>query len=172
MIRYSTATFKKNFENFLAILFIKITENRAAIVALHHAGKSNSDIVKTLSIGRSTVWKTLKRFNKRDDLSDCPRSGRSHSQQSKPMIKRIQEKIRRNPKRSIKKLAKTSEMSPRTMRQLVHEDLKMSSFTLQKRQALSTAVKQKRLERSKILLKKFTSGTAAKLFGPMRKSSQ
>ena len=130
-----------------------MTENRAAIVALHRAGRSNSDIAMTLSIGRSTVWKTLKRFNKRGDLSDRPRSGRPRSQRSKPMIKRIQEKIR-NPKRSIRRLAKTSEMSPRTMRRLVHEDLKMSSFTLQKRQALFAAVKQnKRLERSKILLK-------------------
>ena len=54
-------------------------------------------------------------------------------------------------------------MSPRTMRQLVHEDLKMSSFTLQKRQALSAVMKQKRLERSKILLKKFRSGMASKI---------
>ena len=49
------------------------------------------------------------------------------------------------------------------MRRLVHEDLKISSFTLQKRQALSAAVKQKRLERSKILLKKFRSGTAGEI---------
>ena len=66
-----------------------MTENRAAIVALHHARKSNSDIAKTLSIGRSTVWKTLKRFNEKGDLSDCPRSGRLHSQWSKLMIKNI-----------------------------------------------------------------------------------
>ena len=98
-------------------------ENRAAIVALHHAGKSNSDIAKTLSIGRLTVWKTLKRFNERGHLSDHPRSGRPCSQQSTAMIKCIQEKIRRNPKRSIRRLAKTSEMNPRTIRQLVHEDL-------------------------------------------------
>ena len=66
-----------------------MTKNRAATVALHHAGKSNSDIAKTLSIWRSTVWKTLKRFNERGDLSDCPRSGRLCFQRSKPMIKRI-----------------------------------------------------------------------------------
>ena len=54
-------------------------------------------------------------------------------------------------------------MSPKNMRRLVYEDLKMSSFTLQKRQALSAAVKQKRLERSKILLKKFKSGTAGEI---------
>ena len=39
----------------------------------------------------------------------------------------------------------------------------MSSFTLQKRQALFAVVKQKRLERSKILLKKFRSGTAGEI---------
>ena len=46
------------------------------------------------------------------------------------------------------------------MRRLVHKDLKMFSFILQKRQTLSAAVKQKRLERSKVLLKEFRSGTA------------
>ena len=48
-----------------------MTENRAAIVVLHRARKSNSAIAKTLSIGRSTVWKTLKQFNERGDLSDA-----------------------------------------------------------------------------------------------------
>ena len=66
-----------------------MAENRAAIVALHRAGKSNSDIAKTLSIGRSTVWKTIKRFNERGYLFDRPRSGRPRSQRSKPIIKRI-----------------------------------------------------------------------------------
>ena len=78
-----------------------MTENRAAIVALHHVGKSNSDIAKTLSIGRSTVWKTLKRFNERGDLSDCPRSGRPRSQQLKPMIKCIREKITKIQKNQL-----------------------------------------------------------------------
>ena len=50
-------------------------------------------------------------------------------------------------------------MSARTMSRLVHEDLKMSSFTLQKRQCLSETVKQKRLERSKVLLNELKSGT-------------
>ena len=49
------------------------------------------------------------------------------------------------------------------MTRLVNENLKMSSFTLQKRQALFAVVKQKRFERSKILLKKFRSGTASKI---------
>ena len=59
----------------------------------------------------------------------------------------------------MRQMAKFIDMSPRTIRRLVHKDLKMSSFTLQKRQTLSAAVKQKRLERSKVLLKEFRSGT-------------
>ena len=105
-------------------------------------------IAKTLSIARSTVWKTLKGFTERGDLSDRLRCGRSRSQRSKSMIRCIRERIRRNARRTMRLLAKTANMSPRTVRRLVHENLKMSSYTLQKRQTLSGAVKQKRLERS------------------------
>ena len=47
------------------------------------------DIAKAFSIGQSTVWKTLKWFNERGDLSDCPGSDRPCSQRSKLMIKHI-----------------------------------------------------------------------------------
>ena len=57
-----------------------MSDKREAIVALHRAGKSDSTIAKTLSIVRSTVWKTLTCFNKRGDLADHPRSGRPHTQ--------------------------------------------------------------------------------------------
>ena len=67
------------------------------------------------------------------------------------MIKAIHLRIWRNRKRSLRKMAKQTKMSPWTMRRLVHEDLGMS-FALQKRQALSRATKQKRFERSKVLL--------------------
>ena len=50
-------------------------DNREAIV-----GKSDSAIAKTLSIARSTVWKTLTCFNERGDLADHPRSGRPCTQ--------------------------------------------------------------------------------------------
>ena len=53
-----------------------MSDKREATVALHRAGKSDSAIAKTLSIARSTVWKTLTRFNERGDLADRPKSGR------------------------------------------------------------------------------------------------
>ena len=57
-----------------------MSDKREAIVALHRATKSDSAIAKTLPIARSTVWKTLTRFNKRGDLSDRLRSGRPRTQ--------------------------------------------------------------------------------------------
>ena len=53
-----------------------MSDKREAIVALHRAGKSDFAIAKTLSISRSTVWKTVARFNKRRGLTDHPRSVR------------------------------------------------------------------------------------------------
>ena len=57
-----------------------MSDKREAIIALHRAGKSDSAIAKTLSIARSTVWKTLTRFNERWDLADRPRNGRPRTQ--------------------------------------------------------------------------------------------
>ena len=137
-----------------------VTESkREAIVNLHRASKSNSAVSKSLCVTRSTVWKAVKRFNERGDFCDRQRSGRPRSQRHASMTKAIRERIRRNPRRTIRKMAKDTEMSPRTMRRLIHEDLRMSSFTLQKWQSLSMTVKQKRLERSKILLNELKRGT-------------
>ena len=50
----------------------KMLGKRETILALHGAKKSDSAIEKTLSMVRSTVWKTLKCFKERGDLSDRP----------------------------------------------------------------------------------------------------
>ena len=76
------------------------------------------------------------------------------------MIKAIRVRIWQNPKRFLRKTAKETKMSPRNIGRLVHEDLGISSFTLQTRQALSMAGKQKRFERSKVLLNELKRGTA------------
>ena len=133
---------------------------REAILSLHRAGKSSAVISKNLCVARSTVWKTIKRYKERGDFKDRERSGRPRSKRSASNVKAVREKIRRNPRRSLRKMAKETKMSARTMGRLVHEDLKMSSFTLQKRQSLSANVKQKRLDRSKVLLNELKRGTA------------
>ena len=110
----------------------KLLDKREAVIALHRAGKSDSVISETLSLARSTVRKAVKCFRKRGGLTDCSRSGRPRSHCTKPLIKCTREKIRRSPKRLMRWLAKTTNVSARTMRRVVKEDLKVSSFTLKK----------------------------------------
>ena len=74
------------------------------------------------------------------------------------MIKSVREKIRRNPRRSMRKMALEANMGKTTMLKLVHNDLKMTPFKIQKRQLLSEVTKQKRRERGRVLLKKLTAG--------------
>lgn len=136
---------------------------REAIVSLHQAGKSDSTIAKALCVARSTVWKAIRRHNEQGDFKDRPRCGRPRSKRTPSKIKVVRERVRRNPQRSMRKMAKETDMSARTMRRLVHEDLGMSSFVLQKRQTLSEASKQKRLERSRCLLKELKSCTAGEI---------
>ena len=58
----------------------------------------------------------------------------------------------------MKKMAKESKISPRTMHRICHDDLKMSPYKLQKRQLISGATIEKRLARSKLLLKQLKNG--------------
>ena len=57
-------------------------------------------------------------------------------------------------------MSKEHQISERSTRRIVRENLQMNSLTLQKRQALSETQKLKRLERSKILLIELSRGTA------------
>ena len=133
---------------------------REAILSLHRAGKKQVSIAKSLGVTQSTVSKALKRYNEQGNFKDRSRGGRPRSKRSASKVKVIRERIRRNPKRSMRKMAKETGMSVRSLGRIVHNDLKMSSFTLQKRQSLSEAVKLKRLERSKVLLNELKSGMA------------
>ena len=60
-------------------------------------------------------------------------------------------------------MAKESKISPRTMRRICHDDLKMSPYMLQKRQLISGATIEKRLARSKLFLKRLKNGTLQNL---------
>ena len=77
------------------------------------------------------------------------------------MVKAVQERVRRNSKRSIQKLAKDMDVSNTTMRTTIKTDLQLSPYKLRKHQALTTLQKQKRLDRAKILVRELKTGMAA-----------
>ena len=68
--------------------------------------------------------------------------------------------MRKNPKKSISKLAKEIVVSSISMRTIIKTDLQLYSYKLRKPRALTTLQKQKRLERAKILLRELKTGTS------------
>ena len=56
-----------------------MSAKRAAIIELHRAGKSNTEIVKLLKAARSTVYYTVTRFRKLKITEDCTRCGKPRS---------------------------------------------------------------------------------------------
>ena len=132
---------------------------RAAIIQLHRAGHSNSKIMKFLKAPKSTVCDTILRFQELGTMEDRDRSGRPRSARTPAKIKALRERIRRNPKRSLRKTAKDMNISHESVRTIVEQDLKMSPYKIRTRQLLTDLQKRKRKERAKILLNCLKGGT-------------
>ena len=118
----------------------------------HKKGFSPPEIFKLgkkIEINRMLIKRTIDQFEEISSITDRPRSGRPRSSRTPNLIKSVKEKIRHNPRKSMRKMAKESKISPRTMRRICHNDFKMSPYKLQKRQLISGPTIEKRLARSK-----------------------
>ena len=105
------------------------------------------------------IKQTTDRFEEISSITDRPQSGHPCSSRTPNLINSVKEKIRHNPRKSMRKMAKKSKISPRTMGRICQDDLKVSPYKLQKRQLISGATIAKRLARSKLLLKQLKNGT-------------
>ena len=56
-----------------------MSAKRAAIIELHRADKTNSQIVKLLKAARLTVYYTVTRFRELKSTEDCSQCGRPQS---------------------------------------------------------------------------------------------
>ena len=79
-----------------------MSDKRAAIIELHRAGKTNSEIVKLLKAPRSTVYHTVSRCKELQSTEDRPQNGRPRSSRTPKMINAVRARIRRNPKGSMR----------------------------------------------------------------------
>ena len=132
---------------------------RAAIIQLHRVGHSNSKIMKLLKAPKSTVCDTILHFQELGTMENQDRSGRPRSARTPAKIKALRERIRRNPKRSLRKTAKDMNISHESVKTIVEQDLKMSPYKIRTRQLLTDLQKRKRKERAKILLNRLKGGT-------------
>lgn len=141
---------------------MSVVLKRKFILEHHEKGMTPPEIFKLgkkLEINRMLIKRTIDRYQETSSIEDKPRSGRPRTSRTPKLIKNVREKIRRNPRRSMRKLAKEAQTSARTMRRVCENDLQMSPYKLQKRQLLSAPTIEKRLTRSRLLLNRIRDGT-------------
>ena len=123
---------------------------RAAVIEIFSKGKSQGEILKLLQIPKSRgkfVYRTIQRYNKTGSVKDMPRSGRAKSVTTPRLKDIVRDRIRRNPRRFVLKMASLG-----TMQNLVKNDLHLRSYKRRTIHFLSEKIKEKRLARSKGLL--------------------
>ena len=86
--------------------FASMSDKCAAIIELYRAGKTNSQIINLLKTPKSTVSHTVNRFKELNSTEDRPRSGRPRTSRTPKAINAVGTRIRRNPIRSLRKMAR------------------------------------------------------------------
>ena len=125
---------------------------RERIVALHLARRCTKEIVRSLNVSRKLVWFTLRQFKVTGRTVDLPKGGRPRNGRTPELIKQVKCKIKRNPRRRMRKMARESKVSEKTIGNLVHKDLNVRSYKLQKRHFLSITAKENRPKKAKVIL--------------------
>lgn len=130
-------------------------EKWAAVKRLRLCNCRPCEIVKLLhkdGISKQFVLRTLKRFKETGSVEKRHSPGRPRSVRTPEVIKRVRERFRRNPRQSGRKMATKLNISGRTFRRIVSDDLRLRPYKRRKLAGLSADQKQKRLDRCKALL--------------------
>lgn len=123
---------------------------------LYDQGHSPTEILdrlKCLGAKKCLVYYTIARLRDTGSIEDRARSGRNRSVRTPARRERIRSKISRNSRRSARKLARDENVSDRSMRRLLHNDLRSKTFEKRKNHGLTTKQIEARLERCKLLTK-------------------
>jgi inhibitor of nuclear factor kappa-B kinase subunit alpha len=119
------------------------------IVVLKKAGHSTKDVASRVGVDPKTVYNVMKRYSETGSIDSKPIPGRKRSVRTKRLVDVVRKRVSRNPRRSMRQMARSLDISETTMRRVVHEDLKCKALKLQRRHLISAASKAKRLDRCK-----------------------
>ena len=130
---------------------------KATIEFFHSKNCTPSDIIKRLeglSVCDRKVYRVCKRLSE-GRLSDNRKLQLSHrTARTAAMVKRVRERIRRNPQRSVTQMAAQLGISKRSAFRIVKEDLGLKTYKKRKLHGLSQAQREKREKSSKELLER------------------
>jgi len=129
---------------------------RQLVLNLYKGGLRQIDIFRQLqteNINLKFIQRTIKRYNERGTVDISKKTGRKKSVRTKNLIKCVREKIRRDPQRSGRKLAREHKISQTSMRRILADDLNMKPYKKCRRHGLTIKNKQARKQRCKELLR-------------------
>ncbi|EYC04280.1 hypothetical protein Y032_0089g2326 [Ancylostoma ceylanicum] len=113
---------------------------------MHQDGRTTAQIVKMLSLPRRTVQDKVRRFRELGNTEDRKGRGRPTTATGPRIVKVVRSRLDRNPKRSMRKMAKEVGIGRSSMRKIVREKLNLYPYRLQKAHALTDVMrKNKRL---------------------------
>jgi len=133
---------------------MKPNTNRAAIIDLYQKGFAQAEIVRRLLVPQRTVSHAIKRFNELGTDADRAGRGRKRTVCTSKNKKIIKKRLQRNPRRSVRKMAKETGISRTSVQRMVEDDLDMKAYKHREVQFLTPANKKVRLQRCKKLLER------------------
>jgi hypothetical protein len=117
------------------------------------AGQHYTKICTDLGVSRSLVFQVTKLLDEGQDLTLQPRGGKEQLIRTAAAIT-IWVAAAENPQHSMRQVTKQHSMDPRTMRNLVKEDMGMESRLIVQRLLLTPDTQEMRKERCQKLLNK------------------
>ena len=103
-------------------------QERTGIIKLFKAGRIHAEIMKSLRFPgsrRKFVYRTIRRYKETGGAVDRARSGRPRTVRTPQLKKVMRERIRRNPRRSMRKMALDLKISDFSIRKVMRTDLGM-----------------------------------------------
>ena len=116
------------------------------------AGDKPTDIAQRFLVARSTVYRVKSLYEATGDFAKRYGGGRPHTVRTRALIMNVRRKIKRNPCRSIAKMAREAKVSQTTMQRIITKDLKLVSRAVIRTQPLTSCHRQKRVKRCKKML--------------------
>lgn len=130
--------------------------SREQVKILHLQGLTNIQIRQKLShlkLSRLFVYRTIKRYEETGTIVPKKKPGKKRTVRTPAVIKAVKERIRRNPARSGRKMAREMNMSHFAMQSILKKDLGNKPYKKQKIHGLTSKNIADRVARSRLLLK-------------------
>jgi AraC-like DNA-binding protein len=151
----------KRISSFVDLILFEMNDKRSVVKFFHEQKLSPAQIfhrLKNDGFSRRFIRRTISRLEETGSVDDRKRSGRRRSARTPRRIKAVRARLRRNPRRSQRKLASQMGVSRRSIQRIIKGDLGLTPYKRRKVHGLKMQQRQARLERSKALLLRYDFG--------------